>query len=577
MKIDIIAEIAGGHLGKKDSAVRLIELAAQSGASSVKFQFYRAHELCHPKHADYELFKSLEFGDDDWSFIQSTVNKLNLKFYADVFGNDSFEEATRCNVDGYKIHTADLDNRTLLSKIALTNKLILLGVGGRKRVEIFEAIKFIRSLSSNSRIVLMPGHQLFPTPPEEHWIKEIKWFTEVYKDYGIEVGCSDHIDGDHPLATIWPIAAVGAGATIIEKHLTIDRKLKLEDYESALNPEDFKTLATTVRLLEPSLENYPNWSEGRDFYRKKAVKVPLASCEIHKDTKLTHANISYLRSERKIDPMQATIWENGISTKDLEAFCPLNGLLVKSKIGILVNARSASTRLPRKALLKINGKETILLLLERVRQCKNASDVVFCTTEREDDNELAKLVEENGYKVFRGPDEKVADRLLFAAEKYQFEHIVRVTGDDLLRDIPLMEKAIESHLETNADYTDIEGVVYSCNTEIISTRALRAIVQRANAPENTEYLSWYLDDASAFVQNRVQAPDQYNRDYRLTLDTQEDFLVFEKIFSNLHKEGKPVELLEALDFLDKNPDVSKLNQAIFPKLKRESLDLLLRM
>jgi spore coat polysaccharide biosynthesis protein SpsF len=215
--------------------------------------------------------------------------------------------------------------------------------------------------------------------------------------------------------------------------------------------------------------------------------------------------------------------------------------------------------------------------MERMKACRNAEKIVLCTTENPEDDILVDIALREGIAAFRGPNENVALRLMLASRKFGFDHIVRVTGDDLLRDIRLIDQAILSHLERNADYTCMTGVVYSCDTEIISTRALETIVERATRPENTEYLTWYLDDRSAFVCNVIQAPKEYDRPYRITLDTADDLKMFESVFNALYVPGQALDLLEVLDYLDTHPEAAQMNASSKPKLTRDQLDVSLRI
>lgn len=571
--IHVIAEIAGGHLGEVEKARELINLAAGAGADSIKFQVYLADELCTPDHSDYKLFQSLEFTQDVWAQISKEVHALGMMLFADVFGEISLNYALKFRADGFKIHTADIDNRLLLERVARSGKTILLGIGGRKRVEVYEAVKFCKSFAKTGSIILMPGHQLFPTSISEHSLEEIVWFKKAYADMQIEVGCADHLDGGEPIAQIWPLAAIGAGATYVEKHLTIDRNLKLEDYESALDPSDFSKMVRNIQAIQPSVNSFPRWSEGRENYRNKSIKVPMTRTEQVAGSQLTEQNICYLRPSIPSQPLASSNWLKHILNIDIDVNIPLNGAMVNQRVGILVNARSASTRLPLKALLEIAGKPSILHILERMRFVRKATEIIFCTTDQEDDDELADIVSNNGFNVYRGANDNVALRLLMAAKEYQFDHVVRVTGDDLLRDVPLIDEAIESHLRENADYTMMNNVVYSCESEIISVRALLTIVERAAVDKNTEYLSWYLDDPTAFVQNRLEGPERLKRDYRLTLDTAEDLDLLRHLFSVLYNEGELISLDDVIDYLDKHPEIAAINGKIHPKLSRQDLDL----
>lgn len=579
MKIEIIAELAAGHMGHVDRCVQLIEAAHASGADAVKFQFYIADELCPPEHPDYQIFKDLEFSNAQWDEVTGLCRRLGLAVYGDVFGDSSFAAAERLQLDGFKIHAADTDNRPLIEKIAKTaqaGKTVLISTGGRRRIEIYEAVKLIRVHSKDARIVIMPGHQLFPTPIEEHSLAEITWFAGQYADLGVHVGCSDHLDGDDELAVVYPLAAAGAGATVIEKHLTMNRADKWEDYEAALEPARFATMAQHLRAIAKTLP-YPVWTEGRANYRKKMVKSYAAARQIDAGTNLSFDDLKYLQFRDGAEPVPSRYVAGSKTKQAVAKDAILTGADLKQNVGVLVYARSTSTRLPGKALHKIQGRETVALLIERMRACTGPDRVVLCTTDEGADDVLEELGRREGVAVFRGSNENVALRLLGAAREFGFEHIVRVTGDDLLRDVASVDAALESHLQNNADYTCMDNLPYGCDSEIISVRALEAIVERCVVPENTEYLSWYLDDPTAFVQNVYDAGATMMRDYRLSLDTEEDLAVFEAIFEALYKPPQVPALRDILAWLDAHPETAQLNKHIRPKLDRGSLDLTIKI
>lgn len=247
-----------------------------------------------------------------------------------------------------------------------------------------------------------------------------------------------------------------------------------------------------------------------------------------------------------------------------------------SNIGILISARSASRRLPNKALIKICNKESVSLLIERVKQCRSSNQVILCTTVRPDDDKLACIGLREGVGVFRGEDENVARRLLDAARECNLDHFVRVTGDDLLKCSGLIDTAVASHLANGADYTYMKNVFYGGESEIVSVQALRIIVERAEEPQNTEYLSWYLDNNSVFRTNFIEAGSEYFRPYRLSLDTPEDLAVMVEIYHEFYRDGKPVDVLAALKWLDGHPEITSLNSQITPKLRREQINCKLR-
>ena len=119
----------------------------------------------------------------------------------------------------------------------------------------------------------------------------------------------------------------------------------------------------------------------------------------------------------------------------------------------------------------------------------------------------------------------------------------------------------------------MSGVFEGGDSEIISARALQAIAERAVRSENTEYLSWYLDDPTVFRSNRVAADPRYWREYRLTLDTADDLAVIRAIYDALYEPGRPIDVLRALEWLDANPHVARMNRAAGPKVARRDLNL----
>lgn len=560
-------------MGSPERCIELVKAAVSCGADAVKFQFYKAHELCKDDHPDYKLFKSLEFTIAEWKTIFQEVRSGNLLIYVDIFGPDSFDEAVFLQVDAFKLHAADLDNVSLIEAVIAQKKPILLGIGGHKRIEIYQTLKKIRSTSSDVRVILMPGHQLFPTPVSEHALEEIRWFVHAYSDMNISVGCADHIDGDDPMAVAFPLAAIGAGAVVIEKHLTIDRSQRWEDYESALEPKTFCKLVLLVNGISTLSQTFPLWTEGRQRYREKATKTYFASGDIQFNSKIDGGRLKFLRPTVVTNPLPSAFLMNNKAIRTINTDCMITGMDISQNVGILINCRTASTRLPQKALKKICGKETITLLIERMKSCKNSSRIILCTTERPEDDVLVDIAYRENVEVFRGPDENVALRLLLASRRYNLDHIVRVTGDDLMRDFSLIDDAIESHLKNHADYTYMKRVVYSCDTEIISVRALETIVDRATCPENTEYLTWYLEDKTAFVHNEIVVASDYYRDYRITLDTIEDFRLLEALYEALYDPGHPIDLRDALHYMDTHPELAEINASIRPKLTRTDIDV----
>ena len=139
-KVEIIAEIANAHQGDPENAYQLGLHGINSGADAIKFQIYFAEELLTKKHKRYNHFKKQSFSTNTWIKLISKLKKNKTKIYCDIFGEKAFKVASRLNVDGYKLHSSDLNNIFLLKKLKKTNKKIFLSAGGSTINEIGYAI-----------------------------------------------------------------------------------------------------------------------------------------------------------------------------------------------------------------------------------------------------------------------------------------------------------------------------------------------------------------------------------------------------------------------------------------------------
>lgn len=555
--IDLIAEIAGGHEGKEHFAIQLINIAKNSEATSIKFQIYVADELCDINHIDYETFKNLEFREKNWKNINKIIRSTHLNFYVDIFGEKSLDIANSLKIDGIKIHASDLGNLNLIKKAGeLVNK-IFLGTGGRKRIEIFEAVNVLKKSKYAGEIILVAGHQLFPTPPDQHSLLEISHLKNSYKDFNVNVCVADHFDGDIDGSISFPIAAVGNGAKYVEKHITIDRNLKLEDYESALNPDNFKKLSRYLFALDKTFSNFPEWSHSRQIYRDKMIKRPIAIENISPGEKISRNKINYLRTLSNYNPVSDEFLSDNVVIKNIFHEEEIKLEHYKPKLGLLINARMASKRLKGKALLEFKGYSSLEILINRMKKVKQVDTIILCTTNENQDNVLEGLALKNNIKVFRGSSLNIAKRLCDACLEHKLDHFVRVTGDDLLRDIDLIDLAINRHIENNSDYTYLSGSMIGLDSEIISKRAIKCIKERAQNPLGTEYLSWYLNDDSLLNINKIEVDNIYKGPFRFSLDTIEDYNFFNLIFQNFDP-MKNINIYDLIKFLNQKNKVTKL-------------------
>lgn len=244
-KIEIIAELAQGFEGKPVQASLLVRAAARAGADAAKLQMVFADELATPRYKYYDLFRSLEMADETWAALVTEAHGHGIDLQVDIFGRRSLALAEKIGIRTVKLHGTDIGNPGLLRDVAASGiERALLGAGGAHRDEIASAVDIL----SGKRLVVLLGFQAYPTPTDTNQIDRVRHLVAEFEGYDeITIGFADHANPESPLRLALASAAVGAGARVIEKHLTFGRNMELEDFESALNPDQFQEFATTMR------------------------------------------------------------------------------------------------------------------------------------------------------------------------------------------------------------------------------------------------------------------------------------------------------------------------------------------
>ena len=479
----IIGELACGHNGSVDKFISLVDAVKQCGVSTVKSQVFIPTERATQDHPEWEIFNKLCFTESDWKKIRQYTAQKGVQLFADVFGQNGFNICKKIGVDGYKIHSEDMLNFHFILNVARQNLLTLIGVGGAHRLEIYRLLRFLRANEITDKIVLMPGVQTFPTATDEHNLKEISDLVKKYSDpFGVKVGCADHICGDDEMSKVFPLMALSEGACVLEKHVTIDRANKWEDFESALGIQDFKVFVNFVGKTSPWLKSIQAFSPSEKEYRNRFKKIPVASVSMKKDTILSTDAITYIKDAKLKFPLTTTDLASTKLSQDILAGDYISRDKLQNKVGLVIIARTGSSRLPSKALMPILDKPSILWLIERVQRCKKIDEVILATSDLAEDDQLVEIALKSGINVYRGNALDVSDRLLGCAERFALNHIVRVTGDDLMRDEIVIDKAVQSHLESSCDVTITSWMPYGTQTEIFSYDVIHSIKHNVIQP-----------------------------------------------------------------------------------------------
>ena len=236
---------------------------------------------------------------------------------------------------------------------------------------------------------------------------------------------------------------------------------------------------------------------------------------------------------------------------------------MKVKNVILIAARLKSSRLEKKIIKKIAGKELLIHLIERLKLVKSKPEIIVCTSINEQDRPINKLCKKINIKCFNGSENDVMGRFISALKYFEIipENIVRITADNCLIVYELIDKAFELHFQEKADVTLMKNFPLGMSGEIISYKYFKELYKNVEDPSSSEYMTWMLDrpDLCKVITFK---DDEFNRpNYRLTCDTAEDFTLLQTIFKNLYS-GKPISSKNVITFLDKISHLLKINDSI---------------
>lgn len=230
---------------------------------------------------------------------------------------------------------------------------------------------------------------------------------------------------------------------------------------------------------------------------------------------------------------------------------------------IAVSARMRSARCPGKALAPLAGKPLLVHLIERLCSLGGTSPVVLATSVAPENDVLVEAAEACGVRAFRGDENDVLGRHLALAHAFGAEHVVRVTGDNPLTDLPLIEDLVAAHLEADADYTYVPGdaLLMGILSEVISQSALETSHRDGEDRHRSELMTLYIKEhPERFRVCRVDLPDElYRPDYRLTVDEPDDLVLMERIFDKLYRPGAVLQTIDAIRLLDEDPELRDIN------------------
>lgn len=318
-RVFIIAEAGVNHNGNLENAKRLVDAAVEAGADAIKFQTFNADKLVSQYSAkaeyqlintdkeetQYEMLKKLELNLVAHKELSLYCKNKAILFLSTPFDLDSIDLlVNKLNISLLKIPSGEITNYPYLRKIGQTQKEVILSTGMSTMEEIEQAIGVLKKFGT-SKISLLHCNTEYPTPMQDVNLNALRTMEKRFK---VPIGYSDHTQGIEVA-----IAAVAIGATIIEKHFTLDKKMEGPDHIASLEPGELKQMVSCIRNIEIAMgskNKEPTESEQKNV--KIVRKSIVARYEIKKGEKFTEENLIAKRPGNGISPMN---WNDIIGKK----------------------------------------------------------------------------------------------------------------------------------------------------------------------------------------------------------------------------------------------------------------------
>jgi N,N'-diacetyllegionaminate synthase len=307
----IIAEAGVNHNGNIETAKKLIDAAADAKADFVKFQTFKANKLV-TKSADkavyqknnaggeegqFEMLHKLELSENDHVELINYCNSKKIKFLSTPFDAESIHLLKSLGITLGKIPSGEITNLPYLRLMAQSFSEIILSTGMAEMEEISATLNALIDCGINkNQITILHCNTEYPTPIND---VNLLAMLDIQKHFGAKIGYSDHTLGIEV-----PIAAVALGASVIEKHFTLDRKMDGPDHAASLEPNELKAMVDAIRNIEKALGDgikKPSPSEIKN--KLIARKSIVAAKKIKKGEIFSEENITVKRPGNGISPM----------------------------------------------------------------------------------------------------------------------------------------------------------------------------------------------------------------------------------------------------------------------------------
>lgn len=325
----IIAEAGVNHNGDFNLAKQLVEVAAKAGADYVKFQTFKADKIVSKSakkatyqernindgdDSQYAMLKKLEMPEEWHIELIKYAKEQGIQFLSTGFDHESIDFLDQLDSPLFKVPSGEITNKPYLRHIASKRKPVILSTGMADIEEIKAALEVLYENGIGKKdVTVLHCNTEYPTPMED---VNLKAMLSIQNTLGIKVGYSDHTQGIEI-----SIAAVALGASVIEKHFTLDRNLPGPDHKASLEPNELEAMIKAIRNIELAISGNgikePSKSEQKNV--TVARKSIVAASQINQGELFTEQNLAIKRPGNGISPM---LWDEIIGKTALKSFNP---------------------------------------------------------------------------------------------------------------------------------------------------------------------------------------------------------------------------------------------------------------
>ncbi len=572
-----ILEVANTHWWNIKYIFNLLEefkSFSKSDKFGIKFQPFKYNKIATENYEWYPVYKELFFNESEWKNIFNIAFKTK-DIWLDIF--DSYGifilNQNISQIYGIKLQTSILDNENIyqeLQKLDLSNIILAINIAWRHKNEIEDIV--VRFENLNVREVLLEvWFQAYPTTLNDSGLSKIKYLKKEFKN---KIIFADHIDWQKEASTLLPLMSWIIGVEYIEKHIMHSKMDTKYDYFSSMKIWKYKKFISKQKKFFPLMKSdFLNDEEER--YLKTTYQIPIllknkdlnSLISVNSDFEFKRSNSIWMNLEElkglvkgyHILNTKKKKWE----TLDKSDF-------KKANIAAIIACRLKSTRLPKKALLKIWKLSSIELCIKNTLKFNNLNNVILATSVNEQDKELKDYLYNDSVIFHQWDPDDVIRRYIDVIDRLNIDIIVRITGDMPYVSSEIFDFLLEKHFESWADYTVGKTAAVWTNLEIINSNALRKVKEFFPQAEYSEYMTWYFqNNPDYFDLNFVDLPKKWVRNYRLTLDYQEDLELFNKIEKHFSDNSINFSLESLYNFMDKNSEISEINSHLTLKYKTD--------